>query len=338
MILISGGGGFLGLNTAKALAADGQSVVITTRRRGDPMAGKVAKESKGLITLEVIDLNNPHEVSHLFSRYHFDQVVHTATNHMFSQSRAANFTSYNMLFNVLEAATAAGVKRFVLANSMVVYRGVQGPWREDMPLPTEFAVIPGLLEGLPDFEVTLKRVMELVALDYGNPMRSWDRAPAHGEKLAHPQMETVALRFGGAQVGPYYSSMYNPLACLVHAVARGYDSTPKDRPLRAAHEVAYALDNANAIKTVLAAKTLPHRVYNVSSGIRITDRETLEALDRVAPGAREKLKLELPAKRDGVNNLYFDISRMKDDFGWEPKFNVDTMLENYIGWVRENEY
>jgi nucleoside-diphosphate-sugar epimerase len=29
---------------------------------------------------------------------------------------------------------------------------------------------------------------------------------------------------------------------------------------------------------------------------------------------------------------------MKDDFGWEPKFNVDTMLENYIGWVRENEY
>lgn len=78
------GAGFLGLNTARVLAADGHDVVITTRRRSDPLAPWVIAEAGGRIALEVVDLNNSHEVYGLFSRYPFTTVAHTATNHMFA--------------------------------------------------------------------------------------------------------------------------------------------------------------------------------------------------------------------------------------------------------------
>lgn len=51
MFLISGGGSFLGLNAAKALAARGEKVVITTRRRNDALSTQVADESEGRVLI-----------------------------------------------------------------------------------------------------------------------------------------------------------------------------------------------------------------------------------------------------------------------------------------------
>ncbi len=339
MFLIAGGSGFLGLNTAQALAATGAEVVITSRRRSDPMGEAVASQSNGRIRLEVVDLNNPHEVYHLMSRYPFEGVVHTATNHMFARSRATNFSSYNMLFNTLQAATAANVRRFVLASSQVVYRGVPGPWREDARLPVDPDGERGeLLKFVPDFEVTFKRVLEMVALDYGVPMQVWDRAPGAGQARPSTPLETAVVRFP-TQCGPWYSSMYNPTACLAHALAKGHEKMPPDRPLRAFNDIGYVRDNADGLKTVLLADRLPHRLYNVASGIRVTGVEIAAAAHRVAPAAAQRLGLDPAAQAASTTSEYFDISRMKQDFGWTPKFDrIDTMLEDYIEWLRSHDF
>jgi NAD(P)-dependent dehydrogenase (short-subunit alcohol dehydrogenase family) len=108
MYLISGGGSQLGLNTAKALIARGKQVVLTTRRRDDSMAARVAEESGGRATVEVLNLTNAFEIANLMSRYDFKCVIHTASAHMYANTRAANFPSYEMLFNMLEASTSFG--------------------------------------------------------------------------------------------------------------------------------------------------------------------------------------------------------------------------------------
>jgi UDP-glucose 4-epimerase len=339
VILISGGGSFLGLNVAKQLVAAGEKVVITTRRRNDAMSARVAEESGGLATVEVLDLTNMYEIVNLFSRHDVRRVVHTATAHMYANTRAANFPSYEMLFNMLEAATSFGVDRFVLCNSFVVYRGVEGPFREDQPLPTDFTA-----EGkgspfsvVPAFEVTLKRIMEAMALDYGVPMSVWDRAPKLGSKLRASQLEIVVLRYP-AQVGPLYTSMYNPIAGLVHAYVKKQPELLRDRPLRPFVDISYALDNGNAAATVTRADKLAHRIYNVSSNIHVTARDVLEAFYRVAPDAEDMLKLDVEAQANTAASSYLDISRIKDDLGWTPRFDIDSMLADYVAWVRANGF
>lgn len=339
MYLITGGAGFLGLNTAQSLAASGADVVITTRRRSDPLAAEVVRESNGKILLEVVDLNNHHEVYGLMARYDFAGVIHTATNHMFAQSRSTNFTSYNMLFNVLEAAAAANLQRFVLASSQVVYRGQPGPWQEDVAFPVDGATNLGaMLQFVPAFEVTFKRVLEMVTLDYGVPVRAWDRAPAAQRQKPRTQLQTAVVRFA-TQCGPLYTSMYNPTACLAHALAKGHSQLPPDRPLRAANDIAYVRDNADGLRTVMLAPEWPHRIYNVSSGLRVTGAQIAEAAHRIAPAAAKRLGLNPAEQAQASTTEYFDISRMESDFGWKPKFNtIDRMLGDYVEWLAGHDH
>jgi UDP-glucose 4-epimerase len=179
--------------------------------------------------------------------------------------------------------------------------------------------------------------MEAMVLDYGVPMSVWDRAPKLGSKPKSSQLETVVLRFP-AQVGPRYTSMYNPIACLVHAYVKKQPELMGTRELRPFVDISYALDNANAVATVARADKLAHRIYNVSSNIHVTARDVLEALYRVAPEAKPILNLDVEAQANTPTNAYLDISRINEDLGWAPRFDIDSMLADYVAWVRANGF
>jgi UDP-glucose 4-epimerase len=334
MILISGGAGFTGLNTAELYASAGIPVVITTHKRNDIMAKAVAGD---LITVEMIDLSNPYEVNELFSRYEFEGVIHTATAHMFAATRAANFATYKMLFNCLEAANSFGVRRFVLVGSLVVYRGLEGPFKEGMAPPPDIAYNPpGLLQFFPHFEVSVKRAMELIALDYGLPADPWDRAPVRSGKK-RPQLETAVVRLPW-QLGPRYTSMYSPIASVLHAAVRDDRTLLKDRQLKDYMPVSYVRDSASGIMAVMQAKHLPHRIYNVSSGVMPTAHDVLATLYDVMPAARNKLGLEVPPQLSPVPPEYLDISRIRDDLGWRPGYTLASMFTDYLEWLHGHDY
>ena len=337
MYLIVGGSGFLGLNLAESIVNHGGEVVITSRQRSNPMIQAVVDAAKGKIIMEMIDLNNAHEVYNLFSRYKFDAVAYTATKHLLLTQRSAVFTSYNMLFNALEAATAFGVPRFILTSSFVVYRGHPGPWREDLPFPTDATVNLGvLLKSVQAFEVSFKRALEMIALDYGVPIPLWD--PNEAPRNDRPQLETAVVRIPG-QIGPRYYTMFHTPARLAHALAKGDSdgSLMTNRQFQPINEFAYVRDTADGIRTVLQAPTLPHRIYNVGSGVHVTGREIVEAAHRVAPEAAAQLKLD-PAKQPvGQTAEFMDLTRMKQDFGWTPKFGtIDLLLGDYVKWLKSN--
>jgi len=239
--------------------------------------------------------------------------------------------------NTLESATAAGVKRFVLASSYVVYRGVPPPWRENAPIPTEISPNDApFVTRFPLFEVTLKRVMEMLALDYGMPMKSWDQAPAAGHPLKHPQMESAVVRFP-AQCGPLYSSMYSGMSNLVHALAKGWERIPEARAVLPWTDLSYVRDSASALKTVLLAEKLPNRIYNASSKVRVSAKDIIEAALRVAPGEAERLNLLAVPRASERQDYFIDISRIENDLGWTPKFSsLDAILGDYIEWLRSH--
>jgi UDP-glucose 4-epimerase len=125
---------------------------------------------------------------------------------------------------------------------------------------------------------------------------------------------------------------------LAHAFVKKRPDLLKDRALRAFVDISYALDNGDAVATVATADKLGHRIYNVSSNIHVTARETLEALYRVAPESEPELKLSVEEQATTRSDDYLDITRIRGDLGWRPKFTIDMMLADYVAWLRSNSH
>jgi nucleoside-diphosphate-sugar epimerase len=108
------------------------------------------------------------------------------------------------------------------------------------------------------------------------------------------------------------------------------------RPLHADDGVdcCYAPDAGRAIALLMTARTLRHDTYNVSSGRPFTNREFADALQAMIPGLRLDL---LPGRRAGLGrDPYLDITRLTNDTGFEPAFDVAAAVADYVAWRADN--
>lgn len=81
---------------------------------------------------------------------------------------------------------------------------------------------------------------------------------------------------------------------------------------------------------LIMAETLRHDTDDVSSGCRATNREVAEALRAVLPDARLDL---VPGRRDGaVDDPYLDITRLTEDTGFRPAFDLPAAVADYVAW------
>lgn len=88
-------------------------------------------------------------------------------------------------------------------------------------------------------------------------------------------------------------------------------------------DVCYAPDAGRAIALLTTAATLNHEVYNVSSGHPFTYGEFASALDLTLPPG-------------GANGPYLDISRLTEDTGFKPEFDVPASVADYLKWRETN--
>lgn len=357
-ILIVGGTGFVGANTARAFADKKVSVVVTTRgssqKNANSTAASLARYSD-LITVETVDLTRSAEVSGLFSRHRFDGMVMLAVAHQDATSRAANNAIYDITLNCLDAASAVGLKRCVMASSFAVYGGVKPPFNEEIAFPQEISYEDGNgLIPMPKFEVRIKRILEQILLDYGtpleNPTGSGSSSPSSDDdsKQSHT-LEVVALRFP-FQFGPGYTRMGNPLSLAAHAVAGkiknlservGYMNLPLAplwTVLGAIVPPLYVKDTASAIVTAMEAETLPHRIYNVTGNYTSSAKAQLEALYRAAPEARGIIGIAPEEFPDEDHDLGSSPDLIKQDLGWTPSYNLEQAFEDYLDWLKDNPY
>ena len=84
----------------------------------------------------------------------------------------------------------------------------------------------------------------------------------------------------------------------------------------------------------MTATALPHDTYNVSSGRPATNREFADALQTIIPGLRLDL---LPGRQDGPGaDPYLDTTRLTDDTGFAPNFDVAAAVADYVAWRADN--
>ena len=144
------------------------------------------------------------------------------------------------------------------------------------------------------------------------------------------------MRIGGIW-GPLYHSMANLPSRLTHAAVKGTDpdlaSSRGGVPFAEdSGDMCYVKDCAQGIQLLTLTETLPHNIYNVGSGRATTNGELLAAVKKAVPTCTLEIKAgRSPRWRQDV---YMDISRIKADTGYEPRYTVETGVQDYVAWLQ----
>lgn len=317
MILITGGLGFIGTHTARAVLDLGESCVLVQRRAGR-VPGIVAEQARQRVFIEQADILDWPAFLEIGKRHKITGIVHLAGSvpwppGVYEPVDGAR-RALDSLLNVFQAASDWEVPRVGVASTVGVYAGTAAspPYREDTPLPmTAGHVIPAF-----------KKIGELLAAYM---------AGAAG-------IEIVSYRIG-AIWGPLgrAASPFMAAPRMVHAAVRGIapDFAGLYTPPYADNgaDLCYVKDCGRGIALLALAERLSHRTYNVSSGRPTTNGEIAAAIRKIIPDAQSGL----PAGRDPdgpAQDICLDISKIREDTGYQPGFDAELAVADYVGWLR----
>jgi UDP-glucose 4-epimerase len=309
--LITGGMGFIGLHTARAFLDAGEDVVITYFQTWREPSFIKAENHKR-VQIEKVDVTDRDGLMALGKKYQIDRIAHLAVPGLGALGPVYDLrTNITGLTHVLEAALEWRVKRLTLASSVAVYAGLpKGPFVEDALLP--------IASGNPT--ETFKKAWEILALHFAS----------------RTGLEIISMRLAGIW-GPLYHSMANLPSRLTHAAVKGTDpdlaSSRGGVPFAEdSGDMCYVKDCAQGIQLLTLTEQLPHNIYNVGSGRATTNGELLAAVKRAVPTCTLEIKAgRSPRWRQDV---YMDISRIKADTGYEPRYTVETGGQDYVAWLR----
>lgn len=316
MILVTGGLGFVGSHTTRALLELGEACVLVQRRELT-LPDDIADEAGRRVFIERADVVDLAALLEIGTRYEITGIVHLAGSVPWPPGSDQPVTGARKaltgLLNVLQAACDWQVSRVGIASTIGVYGGAtaQSPLREDVPLPmTAGHAIP-----------TFKKIGELLA-DY--------LAEATG-------VEIINYRISPWGPGGNPNSPFTAAPQLVYAAARG--TAPDFSALRSPAyaddglDMCYVKDCALAIALLQLAPRLSHPTYNIASGTVLTNREVAAAVMRLVPDA----PIELPEGRSPAGSgqrICLDISRLREDTGYQPGYDTDRAVADYLAWVR----
>lgn len=317
MIMITGGMGFLGGSLVKLLCGDGRTVLVTVHRQKTlaPFLEPYRDKSLFLCSLDITDLD---EVERVIKTHGVTSVIHAASVY------EAKGTLYDAMrvniigtINVLEASARNGISRVSAISSEAVYQGIKqtDPLREDQLLHVESdRYIPGT-----------KRAEENLGLLYA----------------AKSGLDVVFIR-ASRIYGPLFVSVRSPINQMLTA---GINGTVCDLPQideNEGHDNIYVKDCARGVITIHLAGKLAHRVYNLGFGALTTFGQIREAILNVIPDARINLGRNLgdvtQTKSHLDINACLDMSRMRDELGFVPEYDIYKGIAANIAWLRDGQY
>lgn len=135
----------------------------------------------------------------------------------------------------------------------------------------------------------------------------------------------------------YISSagVYGPgrsVACPIREMAEELFATGAVRKasgLDQKQDFIYVEDVSAGIQRILQASAWPHREYNLASGVLTSFRQVLDVFWRRYPG----YSISMGPGKLGFTENSLNISRIRADFGWEPRMGFEEGMEHYLEWL-----
>lgn len=318
--LVTGGAGYIGSHTVRALQRAGHAaVVLDDLRSGQAELVRDAALVRG-------DVGDRSAVTGVFAEHGpFDGVLHFAALLSVAESMRDPLAYYRNNVGgsaaLLECALAAGTRAFVLSSSAAVYGH---PERQPIPESTPLAPIN-------PYGASKAMVERLLA----------DLEASHGLRWA-------ALRYfnaSGADPGGDLGECHDPETHLIPlaleaaaGVREGFElygsdyATPDGTCVR---DFVHVSDLADAHVLAIEALLAGHRVgaCNLGSGRGHSNREVLATVERVV--GRPVPVHETTRRPGDPAVLVADATRFRERYGWRPRLSeLDTIVESAWAWLR----
>lgn len=322
-LLVTGGAGYIGSHTVRALQRAGHGVVVV-----DDLRAGQSRFVEGLPLLRH-DVGDRERLPEVFTRYGpFDGVLHLAASTSVADSMRQPLAYWrnNALgsFALIEAALDHGVRAFVLSSTAAVYGhpefqpiGESSPIAPINPYGASKAAVEQMLA-----DVERAHGLRWSALRYFNACGA---DPAGGLGECHePETHLIPIALEAAA------------GLRPELVLFGTDYPTRDGTcIRDYVHVSDLADaHVRAVEALLAGG--PGGAYNLGTGRGQSIREVLAA---VASVVGRPVPWRAGTRRDGdPAELVADASRFRRDFGWSPvRSDLDTILRTAWGWLQSSK-
>jgi UDP-glucose 4-epimerase len=313
--LVTGGLGVNGSWVTRKLVERGLRPLVLDTGTDLSLVGDLA----GKFDLAAIDITNFEAVAAFLSSEKPDGIIHLAA-YISPDMDVQPFRAFDVntrgTVNLLEGAVRSNIKRFIYASTRSVYG--------ETPPDVGGVGYRPVNEDYPKRPFGAYGVTKLASDQIGTVYR------------ASFGVEFAALRFAGIY-GPGKQARHGKMALRSRLVEDPYRGNPVSVPAGGDQldDMIYVDDVAEALVQAALVKELPHSAYNVASGEGQTIKQFADAVRQAIPGA----KIEVG---DGLNyygtpvNTYaiFDISRARQDFGFNPRFSLTTGIADYVERLR----
>lgn len=309
-ILITGGAGFIGSHTAKALIDRGDEVVIVDNFNDyyDPKLKRDRVENvlNGCeFKLYEADIRDKEKMDEIFENEKIDKVIHLAAmaGVRYSLENPGLYYDVNVIGtqNMLDLAVKHKIKNFIYASSSSVYGN-------NTKLP--FSETDSVDNPISPYAAS-KKATELQAHVY-----------SHIHKLP-----TTGLRF---------FTVYGPWGRPDMALFLFTDAIVNNRPIDVFNEgnmtrnFTYVDDIVSGILTVLDAN-LPYDVVNIGGDKEEKLLRFIEVIEEnIGKIAEKNLK---PMQPGDVPATVADITKLRK-MGWEPTTRIEKGIENFVAWYK----
>lgn len=341
-ILITGVAGFIGFHVAKALVLKSNEVIgIDNLNNYYDVSLKVSRLAElGIKQSEFeynrqykndnfsftkLDISDQKNIERLFDKHKFDIVINIAAQpgvryslinpYAYSESNLVGF------LNILEGCRKAEVEHLVFASSSSVY-GLN-------------AKIPYSTKDNVDHPISLyaatKKSNELMAHSYSHlysiPVTGLRFFTVYGE-WGRPDMSyflfTKAI-FEGKEINVFNDGRmerdFTYIDDIVNGILKVVDYPPKAN---------LYWDNSNQDPSVSSA---PYKLYNIGNNKPVKLLDFISEIEK-AIGKKAKYNF-LPMQPGDVLKTWADISELQNDFGYNPKTQIETGIPKFIKWFKE---
>ena len=298
-VLVTGANGFIGYPTLNAVRDEGWHAV------GFDLIDPV--EPIGAADFVRGDFTDAHHVYRTLREHSIDTIVHTGgvSGPMLFRDNPFYVCKTNVTgtLNLLEAARAVGIARFVYLSSAQAYGDTPpAPVGESAPLHARD--LYGATKAAGD--VLLNAYREQYKLD------------------------AVALRI---------SFGYGPRRRTSNAILTMLQDALDGRATSLAfgggsgRQLLYVRDAVSAIIAAVKAPAFKQHAYNISGPDFVTMEEIADIVRRVLPAARITMAPGVEATSYRRERL--DISAAQRDFGWIPQWDASRGIADYAAWLRD---
>ena len=310
-VLITGGLGVNGAVTARLMVKDGLRPVLMDNRMDLTLMGDI-KDQVDIVIGDICDRSALEKAVDEHGVTHIAHLAALMPEPAEADPRLAVQVSTGGTINVLEVARAKSIKRVVFTSSKAAYGEITGEYAppECKPVREDYRKEPADLYG--SLKVCCEELGRYYRETYG--------------------IEFIALRFVSIY-GPGKEARHGPLSFYGQLIEKARSGERWEIPQGGdqLNDAVYVGDVGRAVYLAIKAPTPKEWIFNIGTGKASTPRDFLNAAARLFPHH----KIELgpgPSKLGRSKQSYcvFDISAAERNLGYEPAYDVDRGVRDYV--------